>query len=93
MQRNEYIYILNGILDGLKKNNTSNVNPPLSDKQIDAISTAVMNAIARYDAQAYDQAHFFCIEPSPQYKLVSFCFLYLPSFPTSLLFHHLAAVL
>ena len=47
MQRNEYIYILNGILDGLKKNNTSNVNPPLSDKQIDAISTAVMNAIDR----------------------------------------------
>lgn len=50
MQRNEYIYILNGILDGLKKNNTSNVNPPLSDKQIDAISTAVMNAIERYDS-------------------------------------------
>lgn len=50
IQRNEYIYILNGILDGLKKNNTSNVNPPLSDKQIDAISTAVMNAIARYDS-------------------------------------------
>lgn len=50
MQRNEYIYILNGILDGLKKNNASNVNPPLSDKQIDAISTAVMNAIARYDS-------------------------------------------
>lgn len=49
-QRNEYIYILNGILDGLKKNNTSNVNPPLSDKQIDAISTAVMNAIERYDS-------------------------------------------
>lgn len=50
MQRNEYIYILNGILDDLKKNNTSNVNPPLSDKQIDAISTAVMNAIARYES-------------------------------------------
>ena len=42
MQRNEYIYILNGIIAGLKKNNISNVNPPLSDKQIDAISTAIM---------------------------------------------------
>lgn len=50
MQRNEYIYILNGILDGLKKNNTSNVNPLLSDKQIDAISTAIINAITRYDS-------------------------------------------
>jgi len=50
MQRNEYIYILNGILDGLKKNNTSNVNPPLSDKQINAISTAIINAITRYDS-------------------------------------------
>ena len=50
MQRNEYIYILNGILDGLKKNNISNVNPPLSDKQIDAISTAIMNALSRYDS-------------------------------------------
>lgn len=50
MQRNEYIYILNGILNGLKNNNTSNVNPPLSDKQIDAISTAIINAITRYDS-------------------------------------------
>lgn len=50
MQRNEYIYILNGIINGLKKNNISNVNPPLSDKQIDAISTAIMNALSRYDA-------------------------------------------